>query len=345
MTLSGLFLLGWLGLAQQPVADVPPPPDTPPAPATAAPAAEAPPAPPAPPTTEPAPAPPATAVPTPPADAAPAPKTPAPTTPAPAVPTFAPAQPVPAPDASAQTGPAPKFEFTLGGKNEAIAPYTHGEAKAADGKFEITPEDNTLKTVITGAAGANVFLGINSSAIESVQVTQEFDITCTDPSITHVVLTLESNLLGIIRSKHKASATLRVASATISPVGATTAPLYVSYPAYMVTGAQGYKYSEPQPPMTSNPLPLGRYVLQANFVIEATAGGILDGHSTAIFVPESEDLDGWEREHDPFAGDSHDDYGFTLTLKADSPPGSRPVAKKRRANRTLASVPAVNPTR
>jgi len=233
----------------------------------------------------------------------------------------------------------------LAGKNESITPYTHGDAKAEDGKAEITTEDNSLKTVITGAAGANVFLGVNSSAVESVQVVQEFDIACSDPSITHVVLTLESALNGIIRSKHKASATMRLASATIAPVGWATAPLSVSYPGYTVTGAQGYKYSEPQPPVKSDPLPLGRYVIQANFVIEATAGGILDAHSTAIFVPESEVLDAWEREHDPFAGDSHDDFGFSITLGADTPPGSRPVAKKKRTNKTVASAPSPYPSR
>jgi hypothetical protein len=255
----------------------------------------------------------------------------------------APAPPVaPAPAAAAPAGqagatgqvvPSPTFEFILGGKSENIVPTITHDAKVEDGKADITTEPNTLKCVITGAAGANVFLGAESEATESIQVTQEFDVTSSNPAISQVVLTLESSLNGFIRSKHKGTASVRLASATIAPAGYPSAPLYVSYPMYFVSGAQGYKYSDPQPPMTSPPLPLGHYVLQANFSLQATASGLLDGHATAIFVPESEALDPWEREHDPFAGDPHDDFGFTITLKADSPPGFPPVAKRKTPGR------------
>ncbi len=234
---------------------------------------------------------------------------------------------------------APKYEFKLGNKCESIVPCTHGDAKVEEGKVETTTEDNTLKTVLTGGAGANVFLGVESSALQAFQVVQEFEITCSDPKINQVVLTLESNLAGFIRSKHKASACVKLAGATITPVGCASTPLAVCYPALCVSGAtcnpQGYKYETPQDPAkTPQSMPLGQYVLQANFVIEVTAGGLLDAHSTAIFVPESEALDPWEREHDPYKGDSHDDYGFTLTLKAETPPGFPSVAKAKKKKQT-----------
>ena len=71
--------------------------------------------------------------------------------------------------------------------------------QAEDGKVEITTEDNQAKAVLTGAAGANVFLGAESTASLSVTVVQEFEVTCSDPAVNQVVLTLESNLLGFIR--------------------------------------------------------------------------------------------------------------------------------------------------
>lgn len=271
--------------------------------------------------------------------------------------------PVPGPPPAAATAPAapaapaaptspaapapPKYEFALGAKNECNSPCFHGSAKAADGKIELTPEDNQLQAVLGGAAGANVFLGAESTATLTLHVVQEFDVTCSDPSIDQVVLTLESNLKGFIRSKHKASACVRVAGATIAPVGWSSSPLTVTYPAACVGGvqccnggAQGYKYENPAEPVKTPPMPLGRYVLQADFVIQATAGGLLDAHSTAIFIPESEDLDAWEREHDPFKGDAHDDFGFTLTLKADTPPGKPAVAHKKPARRVAARTRA-----
>jgi hypothetical protein len=295
MMFQGMLVLGWLSLAQVP----PAPPSVP--------------------------GPPPVPVPAPAATAPAAPSTPS-APEAPAAPTTAPEP--------------PKYEFTLGARNECNSPCYHGSAKAADGKIELTPEDNVLKAVLGGAAGANVFLGTESTATLTLHVVQEFDVTCTDPAIDQVVLTLESSLKGFIRSKHKASACVRVASATIAPVGAADTPLAVTYPALCVGGVQccnggphGYKYENPADPVKTPPMPLGRYVLQADFVIQTTAAGLLDAHSTAIFIPESEDLDAWEREHDPFKGDSHDDFGFTLTLKADTPPGKPPVAHKKPARR------------
>src|SRR4051812_605588 len=95
--------------------------------------------------------------------------------PPPATPSTQPV-PVPAPPAQpASPATPPRFAFTLGAKSEAIAPCTDGaSAKAEDGKAESTAEDNLMKTVLTGAAGANVFLGTTSTAVMSVQVVQEF---------------------------------------------------------------------------------------------------------------------------------------------------------------------------
>ncbi len=302
MTLSAMLVLGWLGLA-------PAQPDL---------------APPVPPTPSAVPGQPATmpVVPPPPSLTAPSPEAPTPT-------------PTPAPDNATPAG-TPTYTFTLGPKCETISPCFHCSAKAADGKAEFTAEDNQLKTVLTGAAGANVFFGAESAATLSVQVVQEFEISCSDSSISQVVLTLESNLAGFIRSKHKANACMRLASASIAPVGATTAALSTCFPTACVggvqgccVGPQGYKYETPAEPVKVGAMPLGKYVLQANFIIQATAGGVLDAHSTAIFTPESEDLDAWEREHDPFVGDAHDDFGFTLTLKADTPEGYPAVVHRK----------------
>ena len=239
-----------------------------------------------------------------------------------------------APEKPAQPDP-PKFEFTLGAKNEQIGPGTEGAAKTDKGKIDTTTDANQLKTVLTGGAGASVFLGCESSAVQVIRVTQEFDISCTDSKIGQVVLTLESTLKGFIRSKHKASACVRAASVSIAPAGWQGAPLCLSHPTYCASGAgcgpaTGYAYDEKPEPIKTAPMPLGRYVLQATFMVSADAGGLLDAHSTAVFVSESEDIDPLEREHDPFKGDKHDDFGFTIVLKADSPPGFPSVAKAKK---------------
>ncbi|MDR3637418.1 MAG: hypothetical protein P4L84_26680 [Isosphaeraceae bacterium] len=293
-------------------------------------AAQAAPAPPAVPVPVPAATPAAPAVnpaptpPTPPAFVPPPPPTTAPATPVPA-PTPAPAAPAPAASASG-------FEFVLGGAQNGVAPYTHGSAKTEEGKIDVTTEPNVLKLVLTGGVGANVFFGIESTAVQTFSVNQEFDITSTDPAVSQVVLTLDSGLVGFVRAKHKGSACVQVASVTIAPVGWSTTPLSLAHPQLCVAGPSpvhgepvGILNKDPVSSITSPPMPLGRYVIQANFSIQADACGFLDGHSTAIFSPEPTELDPWEREHDMFKGEDKAGYGFTTILTA-SPVDGKPVA-------------------
>jgi hypothetical protein len=251
----------------------------------------------------------------------------------PVVPT-PPSAPEPAaaePAAEEPSAPAgPTFEFGLRGEDKCISPYTHGDAKTEEGKIDVVPEKNTLTVTLTGGVGANVFLGVHSEAMQSFRLLQEFEVTCSDSSVHEMILTLDSKLLGFVRAKHKASACVRLASLTITPVGTSSPILSVSHPLPCVGGAGGIcappvgsQSTDPLPAVRSQPLPLGTYLIDANFILTATAEGFLDAHSTAIFSPEPTELDPWEREHDPFAGEKKDGYGFTSVITAstvDAPP-------------------------
>ena len=273
--------------------------------------------------------------PPPPPPAATAPAPPAPTLPMPSTTPAAPpaseaAPPPPGAPAEGKKEEVPPFEFALQGKNEMIAPYTEHDGKVEEGKIDVATDKNTLTVTLTGGAGANVFLGAHSEAVQSFRLIQEFDITGTDPSISQVVLSLDSKLVGFVRSKHKASACVNLASVTVTPVGWASTPLAASLPRPCVGGnchpcanPNGSMAKDPLPTITSPPLPLGRYVIDANFVITAEAGGLLDAHSTAIFSPEPKELDPWEREHDPYKGEDKTGYGFTTVITA-TPVGAAP---------------------
>jgi hypothetical protein len=219
--------------------------------------------------------------------------------------------------------------ITLGAESKAIAPYTHADAKVEEGKIEVKAEANALKAVLTGGAGASVFLGFVSSAAQSFRLVQEFEVNSSDPSVSSVTLRLESALVGFVRGKHKASACVRTACVSVEPAGGGPA-LALSHPALGVRGPHGVcagpygvLNKDPLAPVTLTGLPLGRYVLKATFFIEATAWGALDGHSTAVFSPEPKVLDPLEREHDKFKGEEKEGYGFNITVTAD-PTGAPP---------------------
>jgi hypothetical protein len=300
LILGGLCASATVALAQ-PIPPTPAP--TIPPPRVAAPVP--PPPPPPPPPSEGAPTPPPTsemAPPTPPASEA--------------------APPPPgAPAAAAEA--APPFEFTIQGKNEAVSPYTEHDAKVEEGKIDVATDKNTLTVTMTGGAGANVFLGAHSEAMQSFRLVQEFDVTSTDPKLSQVILSLDTKLVGFVRSKHKASACVHIASITVTPAGWGTSPLAASLPrpcvgpnCHPLGAANGSMVKDPLPTITSEPLPLGRYVIDASFVITADANGLLDAHSTAIFTPEPTELDPWEREHDPYNGEDKAGYGFTSVITA-----------------------------
>ena len=278
--------------------------------------------------------------PTPGATVPPVPPAPATTAPIP----VAPAPPAAATPTPAPADAAPPFSFSLGSASNAVQPYTHGDAKTEEGKIDVTTEANTLKVVMTGGVGANVFLGFESIANQTFQLVQEFEITAADPNVREVVLTLDSGLIGFVRAKHKASACVNVACVRIAPAGWSSSPLSASLPGICVVGPNeqcgcplGMMNKDPLAPITSQPLPVGRYVLQADFVIQATARGIIDAHSTAIFSPEPTELDPWEREHDPYKGEEKEGYGFTTILTA-TPVGGSPVADAWKKSRAVAKV-------
>ena len=321
LILGGLCASATVALAQ-PIPPTPAP-TIPPPPRVAAPAP--PPPPPPPPPSEGAPTPPSTPemAPTPPSASEAAPPPPG----------------APAAPAEASKEAAPPFEFAIQGKTDAVSPYTAHDAKVEEGKIDVATDKNTLTVTMTGGAGANVFLGAHSEAMQSFRLIQEFDVTSTDPKVSQVILSLDTKLVGFVRSKHKASACVHIASITVTPAGWGTSPLAASLPRpcvgpnpHPLGAANGSMVKDPLPTITSEPLPLGRYVIDASFVITADANGLLDAHSTAIFSPEPTELDPWEREHDPYNGEDKAGYGFTsvitATLVGAAPQSAEAVWKK-----------------
>jgi hypothetical protein len=68
-------------------------------------------------------------------------------------------------------------------------------------------------------------------------------------------------------------------------------------------------------------LPVGKYVLVANFLIFAEATGFTNAHAVADF--SSDDLpDAWKQSTDPFKDVDRKDFGFIVTLNAAAPGAS-----------------------
>jgi hypothetical protein len=244
----------------------------------------------------------------------------------------------------------PTYTVVLGGRTACATPTHRGQARAEGGSIDVTnPSPNALSLVLTGTVAANAYLGYPAESTETFRVVQEFEITCSDPSVNRVTLTLDSSLVGFLRSRHKANGAMKLAAAKVCPVGWDSSPLVVSHPSQAVDGQDGRLCNQHLPPVVAQGLPLGRYVLTADFVLTADAVGILDGHSAVDFSPSTALPTEWVRTRDPFQGVDKKNFGFSIALTASDPQTptvavvpARPEVKGTRTTSPTRTLPVRN---
>jgi hypothetical protein len=215
---------------------------------------------------------------------------------------------------------APVYTITLGPRTACAMPMTSRQARVEGGFTDVTtPTSNVLAMAMSGSVAANAFLCHTSSATETFHLEQEFEIECSDSATSYVRLTMESALVGFVRSKYKAGAGVKVASAKIFVAGSPETPLVVNHPPQCVEGDNGRLCNQHLPLIRIDKMPLGKYILVADFVMTCDAGGVTDGHSAADFSPSTSLPTDWVRTRDPFQGVDKKDFGFKLVLTADPP--------------------------
>jgi hypothetical protein len=229
-------------------------------------------------------------------------------------------------EAQAPSAPAipasapPTYTITLHTRNACVTPEAHKLARAEGGFIDVTtPAPNVVAVAMTGTAAANSYLGCTGTAVEKFQLVQDLEITCSDEKQESVALTLDTALVGYVRSKGRAGACVRVAEVCLTPAGVSGAPLTIAYPPLCVEGTAGQLCNQHLPPLEVPVMPVGRYVLTATFVLDTRAAGVCDSHSVADFSPDTALPPEWVRTRDPFQGVSKRSFGFTATVSAAPP--------------------------
>lgn len=243
--------------------------------------------------------------------------------------------------------PAPRYTITLGGRDACVTPHTQHLARADGGIIDVqTPLPNILTVSMTGTPASVSYLCCTSTATQNFHLVQEFEIACSDPATTQVVLTVDSTLTGFLRSAREAGAYVRRASVSVVPVSGAAPPLVLEHPPSCTWGTQGRLCNQHLPPVQGPPMPLGRYLLVADFVLDTTAGGICNAHAVADFSPDTALPPDWVRTRDPFQGVSKKLFGFLLSLSAGPPSESSskaaatlPAGVTRTASRSSTSPP------
>ena len=257
--------------------------------------------------------------------------------------------PLPPPRAGSRPVPPPAYTITLHARHACVTPRTKKLARVDGGYIDlaspapqgqvvtikpsgievVAPTPQGLIGTMTGTAAASSYLGCTGVATAEFELAQEFEITCSDPRIDTVALTLDSSLVGFVRSKGHAGAAVRLAEVSVTPEGWDGTPLAQWYPPFGVTGKDGRLCNQHVPPIQEMPMPVGRYVLTARFALDTRASGVCDDHAVADFSPDTVLPPDWVRNRDPFQGVSKKPFGFTFSLSAAAPSPSTPPAPGR----------------
>jgi hypothetical protein len=251
---------------------------------------------------------------------------------------------IPSPPAASAASPPATYTITLHTRHACVTPDAHKLARAEGGFIDVTtPAPNVVTTAMTGSVASNSYLCTTGVASEKFQLVQELDITCSDPKQTSVALTLDTALVGFVRSKGNAGACVRIAQVCLTPAGVPGAPLTIAYPPLCVEGTAGQLCNQHLPPLEVPIMPVGRYVLSATMELDTTASGVCDSHAVADFSPDTALPPEWVRTRDPFQGVSKKSFGFTATVTAVAPTTPETgVARATRASgdiRTGAAAP------
>ncbi len=122
---------------------------------------------------------------------------------------------------------------------------------------------------------------------------------------------------GRLRSQQrKATACVRLAGVSIRPESSEGSPLALVHPPHCATGTQASLCNQHLPPLKGPPMPVGRFILIADFVLDTTASGVCNAHAVADFSPDTTLPAEWVRMRDPFQGASKKSFGFTFSVAA-----------------------------
>jgi hypothetical protein len=207
--------------------------------------------------------------------------------------------------------------ITLKEKRESVEREKHGAANVFEGgKITVATAGNTLSATLTGTSNAYAYVLCHSYGGALLHLEQEFEVTPSDPTYGWVVLTISAKVDGHLRSDIHGGASLRMASATVQPVRGGEA-LELALSPRQAGGVQGSWRVKEEASLSPQVVPAGRFLLVADFVVEATADHISKGHGEADFAPDSPG--GAWAWPDPIEKVDSKDFGLTVNVKADTP--------------------------
>lgn len=204
--------------------------------------------------------------------------------------------------------------ITLKKRHGHATPLLHGCVHTAGGNVDVQqPTADTIVLTMTGAAVA--YCGPKgASASMTFDLDQCFEVAFDNPKVKKAKLTMESRVIGVLRSHVKGgSAEFCNATAVVSSGPAALAALTLE--SHSVAGGENLSLNDHDGPVSA-PIVAGQFHLCQKFTVTASAPRCLlpCKAPSAEFAPDAINPI-WISAHEPFRGIAKKDFGFQVTIK------------------------------
>ncbi len=195
-------------------------------------------------------------------------------------------------------------------------PFRQGFTHTGGGNIDVAqPTPDTLVINMTGVAVAGAHPCKDSTASLTFDLDQCFEITCDDPKIKRVKLTLEGRVIGLLRS-HKGGGTAQQGPAH---AGVSCGPLEVlslDLPCHCISGGDNLSVNDREGPAAAS-VPAGECHLRQSWAVSAVhpRSLLMCKAASAEFAPDPALDPLWISYWEPFHGASKKDFGFQVILK------------------------------
>jgi hypothetical protein len=207
-----------------------------------------------------------------------------------------------------------RVAFVLKNRHGHAVPDRSGTSHTAGGNIDVAqPRDDTLVITMTGAVVAGPHPCKASAATMDFDLNQDFEIIFADPKLTKARLTIEAQVIGLLRGdKHGGSASVCNGAAAIA--GADGNGVGLSIEGHAVGGDDNLAINDRKGPVNVAVCAGPYHVLQTFRINAVHARSICGTAASAEFAPDPALDPTWISVTDPFRGANKKEFGFRVTL-------------------------------
>jgi hypothetical protein len=232
-----------------------------------------------------------------------------------------------APPAAPPPSPPPKTVFLVKDRHGHATPTRTEHARTGGGNTDVAqPREDTLVITMTGVAAAGPHPFETPAADIDFDLDQNFEIAFADPKLKNAKLSVEAQIIGLLRGDANGGTASMCSGAVVITCGDISV-LDVSMDGHAVTGDDHLAINDRKGPYWLSVTPGEFHLVQKFHISAAHVRGICGRAAAAEFAPDPALDPTWISVKDPFHGANKKEFGFRVILRIEPEEGA-PLAGK-----------------